>query len=830
MDTASPSYDPQAVEAKWRARWAELGTNEPDLDRAPRPFYNLMMFPYPSAEGLHVGNVFAFTGADVFGRFQRMQGWNVFQPMGFDAFGIHSENFALKMGMHPAELIPRNIANFTRQLTAIGGMFAWDHVLSTTDPAYYRWTQWLFLQLFRRGLAERKKGAVNWCPNDKTVLANEQVIAGACERCGALVEQRVLEQWYFRITDYAERLLRNLDDATRMDWSTSTAVAQKNWIGRSEGAELTFSASGGTPPRVHPITVYTTRVDTLHGATFIALAPEHPLVDVITTPEQRAAVEAYRTATAAKDLVSRKVTGKDKTGVATGAYATIGDKGKLLPVWIADYVLMEYGTGAIMGVPGHDQRDFEFARKYGLDIVRVIAGPGDDDNAPLTEAYVSDSDDDRVVNSGAASGMTPALARDAIIATLQRQEAEPGDLVRRKTQYRLYDWCISRQRYWGPPIPIIYCDDCGAVPVPEDQLPVLLPELADFRPDDSGVSPLARNAAWFHVPCPACGKPGRRETDVSDTFLDSAWYFLRYPSTGVDDRAFDAERTRRWLPIPSYIGGNEYAVLHLLYSRFITMVLHDAGMVSFEEPFVRFRAHGLIIKDGAKMSKSKGNVINPDEYIARWGADTLRTYLMFLGPFQEGGDFRDAGISGPRRFLDRVWELVTRAGDPDCREGEIRREVLVKWHQTKQRVSADLPELRYNTAIAALMELVNLLREQNCSEPQIVGELVQMTAPFAPHFAEECWERLGHTSSIFDSRWPAFDPALTLEDEIVIVVQVNGKVRGQLAVQRDTGEAAVRRLAEADPGVQRHLQGSELRKVVYVPGRLLNFVVAPAKS
>ncbi len=744
MNSGRASYDPRAVEAKWRARWASLHTNEPDLDRAARPFYNLMMFPYPSAEGLHVGNVFAFTGADVFGRFQRMQGWNVFQPMGFDAFGIHSENFALKMGMHPAELIPRNIANFTRQLTAMGGMFAWDHVLSTTDPAYYRWTQWLFLQLYQRGLAYQKNGAVNWCPNDKTVLANEQVIAGACERCGALVEQRVLEQWYFRITDYAGRLLENLDDASRMDWSASTVVAQRNWIGRSDGAELTFSVTGGMPPRVHPITVYTTRVDTLYGATFMALAPEHPLVDLITTPEQRAAVDAYRAATAAKDVVARKVTGKDKTGVMTGAYATIGDKGKSLPVWIADYVLMEYGTGAIRGVPGHDERDFEFATKYGLDIVRVIAGPGDDDNAPLREAYVADSESDRVVNSPGATAMTPALARDAIIAGLEGQEAQPGDLVRRKTQYRLHDWCISRQRYWGPPIPIIYCDACGAVPVPEDQLPVLLPELDDFRPDDSGVSPLARNAAWYHVPCPACGKPGRRETDVSDTFLDSAWYFLRYPSTDFGDRAFDAERTRRWLPIPSYIGGNEHAVLHLLYSRFITMVLHDAGMVPFDEPFVRFRAHGLIIKDGAKMSKSKGNVINPDEYIARWGADTLRTYLMFLGPFQEGGDFRDAGISGPRRFLDRVWDLVTQAGDPDCKEGEIRRDVLVKWHQTKQRVTADLAGLRYNTAIAALMELVNMLRDQNCSEPQVVGELVQMTAPFAPNFSEEFWERLGH--------------------------------------------------------------------------------------
>jgi leucyl-tRNA synthetase len=828
MDSAPSSYDPKAVEAKWRARWAELGTNEPDLDRAARPFYNLMMFPYPSAEGLHVGNVFAFTGADVFGRFQRMRGWNVFQPMGFDAFGIHSENFALKMGMHPADLIPRNIANFTRQLTAIGGMFAWKHVLATTDPAYYRWTQWIFLQLFKRGLAYKKKGAVNWCPNDKTVLANEQVIAGACERCGAMVEQRVLEQWYFRITDYAERLLANLDDPNKMDWSATTATAQRNWIGRSEGAELAFEIKASKTGR--RVSVYTTRIDTLFGATFVVIAPEHPLVDEVTTAEQREAVEGYRRQVTAQDAVTRKIGDKEKTGVFTGACALNPVTGREIPVWIADYVLMDYGTGAIMGVPGHDERDFDFAMRYSLPVVRVIAGAGTDGTTPLTAAYVNDAATDRVVNSGAFSGMTPAAAREAIIAQLEHEPSPMNPSVRRKTQYRLYDWCISRQRYWGPPIPIIYCDGCGAMPVPEEQLPVLLPALEDFRPDDSGVSPLARHAAWYHAPCPQCGKPGRRETDVSDTFLDSAWYFLRYPSTDFDDRPFDAERTRRWLPVPNYIGGNEHAVLHLLYSRFITMVLHDAGMLTFDEPFRRFRAHGLIIKEGAKMSKSKGNVVNPDEYIARWGADTVRTYLMFLGPYQEGGDFRDAGISGPRRFLDRVWELVSLAGDPDCRDAEIHHDMLIKWHQTKKRVTADLAELRYNTAIAALMELVNAMREQNCSEHGVVGELVQMTAPFAPHFAEECWERLGHATSVFDSTWPSYDEALTVNDEITIVVQVNGKVRGNLVVSRDADEATVRGLAEADAGVQRHIAGNAIRKVVYVSGRLNNYVVAPATT
>ncbi|HEY4320586.1 MAG TPA: leucine--tRNA ligase [Gemmatimonadales bacterium] len=815
-------YHPHDVEAKWRALWAERRTNEPDLDQARRPFYNLMMFPYPSAEGLHVGNLFAFTGADVYGRFKRLQGWQVFEPIGFDAFGIHSENFALKMGLHPAELIPRNIANFTRQLTGMGGMFAWEHVLSTTDPDYYKWTQWLFLQLFKRGLAYKKKGAVNWCPTDKTVLSNEQVIAGACERCGSLVEQRVLEQWYFRITDYAERLLDNLGDATKMDWSATTVQAQRNWIGRSDGAIVRFALPEHANER---IAVFTTRVDTLFGATFLVLAPEHPLVETLTAPAERAAVDAYRRTVAAQDVVTRKVGDKEKTGVFLGTHAINPASGQAMPIWIADYVLMEYGTGAIMAVPAHDERDFAFATRYALPVVRALAEPGDDANTPVAAAFAGDGQCRYVNSNGLLDTLAPDAARERVVAFLEQRETRPGELVERKVQFRLYDWCISRQRYWGPPIPIIYCDRCGPVAVPEDQLPVLLPPLDDIRPDDSGVSPLARDPAWYHVACPECGADARRETDVSDTFLDSAWYYLRYPSTDVADRAFSADRTRRWLPVTSYIGGNEHAVLHLLYSRFITMVLHDAGMVDFEEPFRRFRAHGLIIKDGAKMSKSKGNVVNPDEYIARWGADTLRTYLMFLGPYQEGGDFRDSGISGPRRFLDRVWALVEEAQDPDCRDGEIRQDVLIKWHQTKMKVTAEIEELRYNTAIAALMELVNTLREQSCSEPTVVGELVQMVAPFAPHFAEECWERLGHGTSVFDSPWPTFDPALTLSDDVTIVVQVNGKVRGQVTVARSAGEADVQALARADDTVARHLAAGTVRKVVYVPGRLISFVV-----
>ena len=817
--TPEPSrYDPGQLEPKWQARWAEQGTNEPDLDGAQRPFYNLMMFPYPSAEGLHVGNLFAFTGADVFGRFKRLQGFDVFEPIGFDAFGIHSENYAIKVGLHPSDLIPRNIANFRRQLTRMGGMFDWRHALSTTDPEYYRWTQWLFLQLYQAGKAYKKKGAVNWCPECKTVLANEQVIAGECERHpGVLVEQRLLEQWFFRITEYAERLLANLDDPTRMDWSPSTVAAQRNWIGRSEGAEIAFQTGAG-----EPIRVFTTRPDTLFGATFMVLAPEHPLVDRLTTGAQRDAVEDYRKTALAKDVVARRVGDKLKTGVATGGSAINPATGARIPVWIADYVLMEYGTGAIMAVPGHDERDFEFATTFNLPVVRVLASAEDDAEAPLTAA-VQETDGMRLVHSGPFDGLATEGGQRQVIDWLIAKGHGKGQV-----RYRLYDWCISRQRYWGPPIPIIYCDACGTVPVPEQDLPVLLPPLENFRPDDSGISPLARDEKWYHVPCPTCGAKARRETDVSDTFLDSAWYYLRYLSTDFDDRAFDPARVKRWLPVASYIGGNEHAVLHLLYSRFVAMVLHDTGHLHFEEPFATFRAHGLIVKDGAKMSKSRGNVVIPDDYLDKWGADTFRMYLMFLGPFQEGGDFRDAGISGPRRFLDRVWDLVDQSLEGGG--AGVPRSVVVKYHQTVRKVTDDLAGLSYNTAIAALMELLNTLREHQVADRDMVEGLVVMLAPLVPHFSEENWERLGHQGTVFSARWPVWDPTCLELDEMEVVVQVNGKTRSKVVVPRSAGEAEVMAAALADDSVQRSIGGGSIAKQIYVPGRLLNLVVASARA
>ena len=819
------AYAPSRIERKWQERWEERGTNRftPDqLLAAEKPYYNLMMFPYPSAEGLHVGNIYAFTGADVHGRYQRLRGRDVFEPIGFDAFGIHSENFALKMGLHPMDLIPRNIENFTRQLRRIGGMFDWSHTVDTTDPSYYRWTQWIFLQLYQAGLAERKEAPVNWCPSCKTVLANEQVIAGVCERCETPVEQRRIAQWFFKITGYASRLLENL---ARIDWSESTRKAQANWIGRSEGAELRFpllpaggsqgaeEALDGSAQEV--IRVFTTRPDTVFGATYMVLAPEHPLVDVLTSREQRAEVDAYRERVARMDLVARQKVEKEKTGVPLGALCLNPATGEPIPVWVADYVLMEYGTGAVMAVPGHDERDFEFATRFGLPIARVVAAPGEDAGTPLREAWTGPG---KLVGSGHFDGLEVSEGKRAIVDWLEQR-----GLAEWRIHYRLHDWCISRQRYWGPPIPIVYCEACGPVPVPETDLPVVLPRVEDFKPDDSGVSPLARVESWYRTTCPGCGGEARRETDVSDTFLDSGWYFLRYPSTDFDDRAMDGEVTRKWLPVDCYIGGNEHAVLHLMYARFLTMVLHDLGHLSFEEPFTTFRAHGLIIREGAKMSKSKGNVIVPDPIIEQYGADTFRTYLMFLGPFEEGGDYRDEGIQGPWGFLHRLHDAVVSAEEAAA-DPAVERKV----HQTLRQVTEQLAALQYNTAVAALMECLNVVRAGGRTAARAeVEPMVVMVAPFAPHLAEELWEHLGHEGSIFDgAHWPAWDPEKVREREVEIAVQVNGRLRGSIqgppGLPREEAEARAR----SEENIARHLQDAEVRRVVYVQDRLLNFVTA----
>ncbi len=830
-------YDPSRVEAKWQAYWEENGTNEPDLDEAERPFFNLMMYPYPSAEGLHVGNLYAFTGADIYGRFRRLRGADVFEPIGYDAFGIHSENHALKVDTHPMKLIPSNIENFERMLRAAGLMIDWSRTVDTTDPGYYRWTQWIFVQLFKAGLAEKKEAAVNWCPADQTVLANEQVIGGRCERCDTPVEQRFLSQWFFKITAYAQRLLDNL---ARIDWSESTKTAQRNWIGRSEGVRVRFplavgpggdgSGGGDSGGDGGPaLEVFTTRPDTIFGATFMVLAPEHPLVAGLTMEDRREEVEEYVRAAAAVDVVERrKVEERDKTGTFTGGYVRNPATGENIPVWVADYVLMDYGTGAIMAVPGHDQRDFDFARRFGLPVVPVVcarsalpaaADPGDA-RLDWDRAVPQRGMDDILVNSGRFSGMEAAAGAAAITEWL-----EEAGLGAAEVNYRLHDWCISRQRYWGPPIPIINCDECGPQAVPEEDLPVVLPFVEDFRPSAGGSSPLGRNASFRAVSCPACGAPAQRETDVSDTFLDSGWYFLRYPSTDFDDVPFDADRTRKWLPVSSYIGGEEHSVLHLLYSRFLTMVLHDLGHLDFEEPYDRFRKHGLLIKEGAKISKSRGNVILPDDYIDRFGADAFRAYLMFLGPFQRGGDFRSGGLAGPRRFLNKVWDSVNVAVG-EGRTGFDDPAVERALHATIKRVTEDLEELDYNTAVAALMDYLNTLRhEGRTASVDEVRPLVVLIAPIAPHIAEELWSRLGGRASLFENAtWPEADESKLEVSELELPVQVNGKLRATIRVARGASEATVRAAALASENVERQLDGAEIARVIHVPDRMLNIV------
>ncbi len=816
MNDQADRYSPQAVERKWQQRWERDGINrmtDADLLSAKNPYYNLMMFPYPSAEGLHIGNIYAYTGADVNGRFWRLNGKDVFEPIGFDAFGIHSENYALKTGRNPNDLIPKNIENFCRMLKRFGGMFDWGHVVDTTHESYYRWTQWVFLQLYRGGLVERRQAPVNWCPSCKTVLANEQVNNGLCERCETSVGQRLMHQWFFKISDYAGKLL---DSLPKIDWSGVTKKAQANWIGRSHGAEVDFAIAGSSEP---PLRVFTTRPDTLFGATYLVLAPEHPSVDAVATAAQRPAVLAYRAEVTGRDLVQRRKVDKEKTGVFTGGFAINPVNGERIPIWVADYVLMGYGTGTIMAVPGHDERDFEFASAFDLPIMRVIAGAGVDAFTPLAEAYAGDG---QLVNSGQFDGLSVDAGKQAIVT-----ELEAKGLAKAKVNYRLHDWCVSRQRYWGPPIPIVHCPNCGPVPVPESDLPVRLPYLTDFRPDDSGVSPLARAKDWFHTRCPACDASAHRDTDVTDNFLCSGWYFLRYPSAGRDDVAMDPELTAKWLPVDSYIGGNEHAVLHLMYARFLTMALHDLGLVPMAEPFRKFRAHGLLLREGRKMSKSKGNVIVPDDIIEAYGADTMRLYLMFLGAYEQGGDYQGGGIQGASGFLNRLWQSVAEALSNDAGAAPAP-DVERALHRTIKQVTEQVPQLKFNTAIAAMMTYMNLVRAEG-RQPQVseIAPLVVMVAPFAPHIAEELYEKLGFAGGLFASaRWPSFDRAKIVDEQICMAVQVNGKVRGQVNVLADADESAILEAAQQESNVARQLAGKRLRKVIHVPGKLINLVVA----
>ena len=818
------AYNPKEIERYWLEEWQRTELNEVELQTASNPFYNLMMFPYPSAEGLHVGNVYAFTGADIYGRFMAMQGSDVFEPIGFDAFGIHSENFAIQRGIHPKILTARNVERFREtQLKRIGNRFDWAHQVNTTDPLYYKWTQWIFIQLFKAGLAVRKKASVNWCPKDKTVLADEQVVNGSCERCGTPVIQRELEQWFLKITHYAQRLLDHLD---QLDWSEVVKTTQRNWIGRSEGLTFDLSVDG----RAEKITVFTTRPDTIFGMTYVVLAPENPLVDHLTTQEQRLAVESYRSATRHKSELERLAEGMHaKTGEFIGAYAVNPINGERVPIWIADYVLQTYGSGAIMAVPGHDERDYAFAKTFNLPIRQVVvpsssrgqtlkvnSGVDKNDVADLKGPYTEAG---YLIDSGIFSELPSKEAAQLVVEWFESQR-----LGERKVQYRLRDWLISRQRYWGTPIPIIYCDVCGLIPVPEDQLPVLLPDLEDWLPIGTGASPLAKLPDFVNTTCPSCGGQARRETDVSDNFLDSAWYFLRYPSVGFDSHPFDTELTRKWLPVNMYFGGAEHSVLHLLYSRFITMALHDLGYLGFEEPFEHFRAHGHITKDGAKMSKSRGNVVNPDEYIKTFGADTLRLYLMFLGPYDQGGDFNDLAMGGMYRFLKRIWNFILENIDT-FQTVPSTKASLQNLHHTIYKVSEDIRNSKYNTAIAAVMEYFNKLQAQSILFEEEAMNLLLMLAPFAPHTTEELWHRMGKQSSIHKQKFPKADPQLLVREKITIAVQVNGRTRGRIEISPSSSENEAKELAMQLPSIQSHINGRLVKRVVYVPSRIMNLVV-----
>jgi len=821
----SERYDPKALEAKWQARWEQDGLYRTP-DRSDRPkFYFLTMYPYPSGD-LHIGHWYAMAPSDAAARYRRMRGYNVLFPIGFDAFGLPAENAAIKHGIHPKTWTLQNIERMRRQLRSMGAMFDWSREIVTCEPEYYKWNQWFFLKFYEAGLAYRALAPVDWCPNCNTTLAREQVVGAdrRCERCDTPVVKKDLEQWFFRITKYADELL----DFSGIQWPERIVTMQRNWIGRSEGAEVTFLAHAPDGSR-HPLVVFTTRPDTLWGATFMVLAPEHPLVPVLTAPDRRAEVEAYTYQARRQSEIDRMSTEREKTGVFLGSYATNPVNGERIPIWIADYVLMGYGTGAIMGVPAHDQRDFEFARRYGLPVPVVVQPPGEPLREPLEAAYEGPG---RMVNSGPFDGTPVPEGIPKVIAWLE--ETGRG---RRAVNYRLRDWLISRQRYWGTPIPIVYCERCGTVPVPYEDLPVLLPEDVDFMP--TGESPLKYHEGFRRTRCPRCQGPAERETDTMDTFVDSSWYQYRYLSPHEDRAPFDPEQVAYWCPVDQYTGGAEHAVMHLLYTRFFTKALADLGLLPFREPMLRLFNQGVILgEDGEKMSKSRGNVVDPDEQVERYGADVVRAYLMFMRPWEEGGPWSSRDIEGVARFLRRVWDLVTasppRTSGPWPEEASL--ELRRRTHRTIRKVTEDFDRFGFNTAIAAMMELTNHLyrvRDLLGGSPaweEAVRSLVLLLAPVAPHLAEELWERLGGPYSVHTQSWPAYDPELARSPEVTLVVQVDGRVRDRLTVPEDLPEAEARALALASERVRQHLNGRVVKDVVYVPGKVVNIVSEPVPA
>ncbi len=803
------------IEKKWQKKWAEDRIYSFDTSRRDKKYYTLEMFSYPSGAKLHVGHWYNFGPSDSFARFKSMQGYEVFEPMGFDAFGLPAENYAIKTGIHPQDSTLKNIATMEKQLQAMGGMFDWDYEVKTCMPDYYKWTQWIFLQLYKAGLAYRKEAPVNWCTSCNTVLANEQVVDSHCERCGSQVVRKNLTQWFFKITAYADELLRDLD---KLDWPEKTKAMQRHWIGKSTGGEIEFTCESGDKFRV-----FTTRADTIFGVSYVILAPEHPLVDKLTTPDRKAEVEAYKLACSKVSEIDRMSSTREKTGAFTGAYCINPVNGERVPVWIGDYVIYSYGTGAVMGVAAHDERDFDFAKKYGLQIKRVIkSADGSPDDLPFCEYGV-------MVNSGKFDGMGSEEGKVAVVKWLEEKGA--GEL---KTNYRLRDWLISRQRYWGCPIPVIHCPHCGEVAVPEEDLPVKLPYNVDFTPD--GRSPLLKSEEFMNCTCPKCGAPARRDPDTLDTFVCSSWYFLRYPDAHNDKQAFDPEIINKMLPVDKYIGGAEHACMHLLYARFFTKALRDLGYLKFDEPFTSLVHQGTILgPDGFKMSKSRGNVVSPDDYVSKYGSDAFRFYLMFGFAYTDGGPWNSSGIESIVKFLERTERIVLKIKDMPAGSKPLsgaEKQLLYTLNYTIKRVSEDMEVFSFNTAIARIMELVNAMYkyDSECAEKDAdllkdcADKLVLLLAPLVPHIAEELNESLGKPYPVYRRRFPVCEEKWLVKDEYELAVQVNSRIKAKIVVGMGADNKEIEKIALSNEAVAQALEGLTPVKVIVIPKRLVNIV------
>lgn len=803
-------YPFSQIESKWQKYWEKEGLfkaeEDPSVPREKRK-YVLDMFPYPSAAGLHVGHPEGYTATDIYCRYLRLNGYQVLHPMGFDSFGLPAENYAIQTGTHPRTTTESNIDMFRSQIKALGFSYDWDREVSTHKPEYYKWTQWIFLKLFEKGLAYEDTVPINWCPSCKTGLANEEVNNGLCDRCSTQVVRKDLRQWLLRITQYADDLLKDLDD---LDWSDSIKLSQRNWIGRSEGANVTFPLEQGEGN----IEVYTTRPDTLFGATYMVLAPEHPLVKKITTPDQRDAVEGYVEKARMKSDLERTDLAKDKTGVFTGAYAVNPVNGGKIPVWISDYILISYGTGAIMAVPGHDERDWEFAKKFDLPIIQVVSPDGKAEG--LESSF---TDDGFAVNSGQFDGLKTGEFKKAITQWLESEGKG-----RKAVNYKLRDWIFSRQRYWGEPIPLIHCEKCGVVPIPYHELPLTLPEVEQYTPTGTGESPLAAIKEWVNTKCPECGGKGRRETNTMPQWAGSCWYYLRYLDPHNSEELASRKKVDYWMPVDLYVGGAEHAVLHLLYARFWHKVLYELELVNTREPFVRLVNQGMILGEGGvKMSKSLGNVINPDDIIRDYGADSMRLYEMFMGPLQSTKPWSTSGISGVHRFLDRVWRVSER----EINDRNPPEELMKVLHQTIKKVSLDTDGLEFNTAIAQMMIFVNEAFKHEGVYRNVWEQFITILSPYAPHIAEEIWqEKLGKSTSIMKAEWPEWNEELIVEDVVTIVIQINGKLRDRIEMKKDSDEESVKKKALSREKIQEYTSGKEIRKIIYVPNRLLNIVVS----